>query len=327
MLDLASQRPGSVTTLTVDPGVLALMVVNRVPGAAYSHSILRRTSVIKGFDDQWPTLGPPKTAPAGLIADPCDTAMVRLLKDVNSAKTEDQIGAIRSSWRRRLANGKCPTGVQSQFASMLDSVSTLSLEATIRAGEEVIVTISREDKSHDVSFTWTWKFDTKPRGTWLTTYGVALVPKRDERYSLRPSSVAGEFAITPSERRRGEFHYLPSLFFTWLPERRALQDWSVGPTAGFGAQTQTFAVYVGLSALYNMNVAVSVGGSFSLATRLSDKYRSGGTVRENLTDDQLHRKTVLPTWYCSVTFRLGKSPFQSSDSGQAGAAKDKGGAH
>jgi hypothetical protein len=44
----------------------------------------------------------------------------------------------------------------------------------VRAGAEIVLTVSRDDK------VWTLAIVGGPRGEWLMTYGVSIVPSRDE---------------------------------------------------------------------------------------------------------------------------------------------------
>src|SRR5690606_39810397 len=64
---------------------------------------------------------------------------------------------------------------------------------TLRAGSELVMDITRDDRR------WTTTIAAGDRGTWLTSYGVGIVPNRNDRVFLRSE----ERRVGKAWRRRG----------------------------------------------------------------------------------------------------------------------------
>jgi hypothetical protein len=110
----------------------------------------------------------------------------------------------------------------------------------VRAGAEIVLRVSRDDK------VWTLAISGGPRGAWVTTYGVSIVPSRDEPHFAKALD-GGKFAVT-KEADVDDVRLIPSLFFSWLPRKRMLGDFSFGPTAGLGLRKDKAAVFGGVGA-------------------------------------------------------------------------------
>jgi hypothetical protein len=322
--DLAGQKSLSET---VDPGKYEVVASNRRATIRYSWTITRRATSIPSFEkpQQLPIVGPQSAS--GKKAT-CDHVRDSLKTTAALAKTEQDVSDVLDRAGATLGT-RCSGPEMAGTLIDLKEYTTLHIPAIrIAAGEEVTISISRDStKADKAPTTWTLHLETKPRGTWLTTYGPSVIPDRDEKFWLRPTSAANEFTVARQRRGKNELKVLPSLFFTWLPARNELRGWSSGPTGGLAVGDDTFAAFVGASLLYNWNLQFSAGASVLRVQRLVGKYSVGDTLKENLTDDQLHRYTGWLGWYGAVTFRFGESPYdskkKSGESGESGSEDKK----
>lgn len=322
-LDLAKAE-GTVHTRTVEPGKHIIRVTNTIPGVAYRQKVIRRRRVVPalavptGFADQ-----------IGLdTGDPCRDREQKLRGKLIQDHSEDSTAAVIARTRTESRDNRCKA-----IAARLEAATSMDIPVQVARGEMVTLTLSRPLKKGDHSgaeSVWTVQLETQPRGEWLTTYGMAIIPDRDERFSLTPGSTAGEFIVTADSRRRGEMKYAPSVFFTWLPTSRSDESSVWGPTVGVGVGEGGFSAFVGGSVLINSNVQLAAGASTFRVSRLEGQYTTGDTIRTSLTEDQLHRETAWFGWFAALTLRFGSDPRERSEarslvpadsaSGEAGAS-------
>lgn len=307
-VDLAKEHAGGRIERTVSPGTTTITFFHLAPKPTYSHSVVRRTQVITAFK----TFTPPSSQLSIVEQSKCETQLIALMSAFGSQDSESVIPKWFVDAPSKL--GKCSKESIARTIADLKRQCTLAVPVRLMAGEEATIALSRDGRSEGETLTWTVYIRTQARGEWVTTYGVATIPVRDERFWLNPTANAGEFVIARADRRSGELRYLPCLFFTWLSSRDALHDYAWGPTAGVGAGSDVFSLFLGWSVLHNWNVQLSTGAAAFQVARLNDKYRVGGTVRENLSEDQLHRETGWLGWYAALTFRFGDNPFKSDES-------------
>jgi hypothetical protein len=173
------------------------------------------------------------------------------------------------------------------------------------AGSQLIVTVTRVEKK------WTLTVSAAERGTWLTTYGVALVPNLNERaYLSKQSDSTFKVAEIGDE---GGVVPIPSIMFHWLPTSAMLKDWSVGFTGGMGLAKERPAIFVGGSVAYNWNL-VAFGG-LAVAPHLvrRKEYAIDQILTENLNEEQLNQRQWKPSAVFGLTFRFGGNPFKASE--------------
>ena len=117
-----------------------------------------------------------------------------------------------------------------------------------------------------------------------------------------------EFIIT-KENDRKKLEFVPSIFFTYMPQNHLSRDVSVGLSAGLGFDLDAPTVFLGASFFFNHNIGVVIGITAHKQRFLNGEYEAGQIVMENLNDDQLHEELYTVNPFVSITFRFGKNIF------------------
>lgn len=305
-VDLSLQPEGTVITQTVDPGSIEILVLNRMPLKTYEQKIIRRTRVIPALIAGSAGISVKQDATGD-----CAEKLEAIYAALGNAENEDAVGRIVRKAEADLRAAKCPLDVRREALEEIRVRTTSSRVTRIAAGEEITYLITRRvavEGEDPKTITWTVNLETKPRGVFLTTYGASIIPDRDDRFFLGPTTTADEFVVTREVKSGGRHYFLPSVFFTWLPASASEKNFAIGPTAGLGAGSNV-GVFAGLSALYNSNIQFAVGLSAFKTKRLKGKYLEGSTIQGNRTDDELYDDTVWPGWFTALTFRFGTDPY------------------
>jgi hypothetical protein len=137
------------------------------------------------------------------------------------------------------------------------------------------------------------------------------VPSKDKPYFLKPTD-GDTFKVT-AEQESDDLHLIPSVFFSWLPRKRMLGDFVVGPTAGLGLSKSKAAVFAGLGFTNNWNLSFIGGLAVSPHTQINGRYKADDELSETVADDQLNREVYKPTWVFALTFRFAGNPFGGGD--------------
>jgi len=309
VLDL-STAPGSKVSVTAPQGeVVTFKVINKLPMTAYTISVEERVIQIPAFEKPSPLLG-------GFADDPC-TPILTDAQSLEKAKDEAEVGTIVQKVRAALVAGTCatPAPVARINNWLAQTIAIVPGAFVVHAGAEIVLTVLRDEK------TWTMVVSGCERGQWLTTYGVAIVPSKDRPYFLKPTD-DGKFRVT-AEQESGDLHVIPAMFFSWLPRKRMLGDFAVGPTAGLGLSKSKAAVFAGLGFTYNWNLAFIGGLAVSPHTQVNGRYKADDELSETVADDQLNRDVYKPTWMFALTFRFGGNPFGSGDQSSNDTAAEK----
>ncbi|HEV8319897.1 MAG TPA: hypothetical protein VGQ10_20950 [Vicinamibacterales bacterium] len=297
-LDLASPS-GTKTSLTAQPGeVVTFTLINKVPvSKPYTITVEERVIPI-------PQFGTPLALLGGFPDDACDP-IVKDAETLAKATDETQVGETVRRIRVALAAAVCTTPAKLAKINewLVLTIHVVPGQYVVRAGAEILLTVSRDDK------VWTLAISGGPRGAWVTTVGVSIVPSRDEPHFTKALD-GGKFAVT-READVDDLRLIPSLFFSWLPRKRMLGDFSFGPTAGLGLTKDKAAVFGGVGLTYNRNLAFITGVAFSPHTRLRGRYTAGEELTESLSDEQINREVYRPTWLFAMTFRFGSKPSGS----------------
>jgi hypothetical protein len=294
--------------LTGSPSeVVTFTIVNRIPNKPYTITVEERAIPI-----------PVLPTPSGLSGAFADEACKPILTDAESlgkATDETQIGETVRRIRTSLASGNCTTPAQVAKINewLAQTIHAVPGHFVLRAGSEIILTVTRDEK------VWTMVVSGGERGTWLTTYGVSIVPSDDEPYFAKALD-GDKFAVT-AEQEVDDVRLIPSVFFSWLPRKRMLGDFSFGPTAGLGLSKSKAAVFGGVGLTYNWNLAFIAGLAISPHTRLRGRYSPNEELTENLSDEQLNSDVYRPTALFAITFRFGGNPFGSG--GDDTSSEDK----
>lgn len=277
-------------------------IYNRVPTMRYTVTIEVRPIEIPAFTK----------VPIGTFAgDPCQ-AVAEAVKAVESAKDEKAVRAAMPAIRAANASGSCANPAVALKARETQADVDLDLPGTyeIRAGDETIVTVKRDD------LVWTYTFSAGPRGKWSTTFGAAVIPDLGHRWSLK-GDATGSFTVTRGTSPSGP-RVIPSVFFTWLSSARQRQNWDHGPTAGVGVDDKSPGIFAGYSATFNQNLSFIAGVALARHTRLRGQYAEGEVLKATLEADQLVENAYKPSWMVSITFRFGENPFSGGTAKTSG---------
>jgi len=309
VLDL-STAPGSKVSLSAPQGeVVTFKIINRLLKQRYTITVEERVIPIPPFEKP--------AAPFGGFAgtDPC-APIVADARSLENAKDEAEVGTIVRKGRAALAAGTCTASdpVTEINEWLRQTVEIVHGVFVVHAGSEIVLTVQREEN------TWTMVVSGGERGQWLTTYGVSIVPSKDKPYFLK-STDDDKFRVT-AEQESDDLHLIPSVFFSWLPRKRMLGDFAVGPTAGLGLSKSKAAVFAGVGFTYNWNLAFITGLAVSPHTQVSGRYKADDLLSETVADDQLNHDVYKPTWVFALTFRFAGNPFGGGDDAAGDTAKD-----
>jgi len=295
---------------TVEPGPVVIHVINRLKGG-YS-------TIFKRHYQPIPAIDPSAVQGAFQVESRnpkvgCDPAWNKVTKSLTDATDETAIRGILASAEKTLHEAGCDTPTVAQRLTVLRLLTSWDERTSISAGEEIEYTITRDSKKGEPPIVWTVTLATRERGSWLITYGIAGVPQRDERYWLEPALTAGQFTVRRQESRHDEVRILPSVFLTWLPEKRIPRDWSVGPTVGFGLQSKGFSGFIGVGALFNSVAQITLGGGLAPVVRRAGNLQEGQVVSQNLSEDQLQRTAYIFVPAACLTVHFSGNPFKKEE--------------
>src|ERR1051325_7487477 len=194
----------------------------------------------------------------------------------------------------------------------------------VAQGEQLRITVQRAAlDTGGPEKTWTTILATGSRGEWVTSYGASFIQRDDQRFFTVPGAGAdaGKFIITRERTDdKWELRFLPSIFFSWLPANGRGRNFTISPTAGIGATSNTVGFFACGTVTFNINLGFTAGYVVANHSRLLGKYTEGQKLSENLTDSQLVRNALLASPFIAVTFRFGSSPFSSNTPPAAPAA-------
>lgn len=290
---------------TIEPGDLTVVIENHIPMLRYDIAILRESIPIATLPLDGITMMSVRGEMSG-----CD-ALKAAVSSLLGAAREADVPATAAAVRAALQAGSCPAGdaVAAAQAAVANTTQTFG-PIHVRPNDRVTVTISRPASTGREAASWTIRFDTEPRGEWLTTFGVSFVPNADELYFSK-SVGDSKYQITRQRDESGQsVHVIPSVYFSWLSAASKQHNLSISPTAGIGLSSDSPAFFAGVSFTFNQNIGVVIGGSVAGVRRLQGAYKPDQLVSENLSDDQLHRRVYQPQVFAAVTYRFGRNPFK-----------------
>jgi len=322
VIDLA-ETPGSTTTLDVNPNTqIKIEIINKLPNPNEEYDILvvRKSELL-------PVLNIPSNTPpaafAGHGTPPCD-AFIKIVNAVYDTSTEESdlpgiIQEIEEEIAKIQSGLGDPTCTVNEIAVGVKSINDTKYKLTnsykLRRGEQLEVTISRK-LADGTTRIWKHIYKTPGRGQWVTTYGFSFINRSfNEEESFFSRAVDDGFVIT-QENNRSDLDFIPSVFFTWLPEKGLTKDLSINATAGLGFDLEAPVTFLGLSFLYNQNISLIVGLTAHQQQFLNGIYDENQKVSENLTQDQLHEDLYTINPFFSLTFRFGSNIFTSNSNTQ-----------
>lgn len=305
VIDLGRQPTDTPAKVPARGGdVVTVMLTNRLPHQSYLLTVERR--VIDVPQLLWPIRD---SGPTGAEAD-C-SALLTQADSLQKAEDETVVADTVEALDRALERGDCK---DPQALTKITSAIAMTLGPTpgayaLKGGEELDITVTRTRDGKTKK--WRTIVSTGPRGRWLTSYGFATVPSKDQKLFAK-SEGNGKFLITPEQRPR-DLKLIPSAFFTWLPSSRQLSNWSPGLAAGLGVTQDSPAVFLGASLMHNWNLCVVAGLSVAQHARPNGKYVMDQELSESLSSDQLNDRAHRATWMAALTYRFGSNPFANSD--------------
>ena len=194
--------------------------------------------------------------------------------------------------------------------------TSLTLQETfnLKKGEQLEVKIQRKIdsiKTKDSIITWKTTYKTPSRGKWITSYGFAFATNtfhKETTYFTKQNDE--DFTITKKEDRK-KIEYIPTVFFTWLPNQDLNENISWGFTAGLGYDLDSPSVFLGGSLFYNQNISLVVGLTAYKQDFLVGQYKENQIIKENLEYESLHNKLYTVNPFIAVTFRFDKNIFKT----------------
>ncbi|MEX2271376.1 MAG: hypothetical protein WD690_07905 [Vicinamibacterales bacterium] len=315
VIDLASGVPAATVSRPVGT-VLTFVVRNRLPKMEYRIVVETRSIAI-------PQLEELEGVGSFKANDPCAPLAGDIAK-VFEATDERTLGPLMEGIRTADKTGICQHNPAIAKA-LRDTIAATEIvvdgEYEVRAGEEIIVTVSRGEKA------WVRTVSGGPRGKWLTTYGASVVQDRSERMFLKSDGANG-FVVTKETEPAGP-RVIPSVYFTWMSSTEEGRNWIHGPTAGLGIDDKAPGLFAGWSATYNHNLTFLAGAALAQHKRLRGQYTEGDKLAQTLTEDQLLEGVYRPTFLIGLTFRFGDNPFgeptsqkPAGGSGESGKERD-----
>lgn len=185
---------------------------------------------------------------------------------------------------------------------------------TVRQGQVLAVRVAR---MVEPARKWTRTYSSGSRGTWRQTYGFNFIWNEfapNHHYFVEEGDAQGSYVIR-SSRSEDYFELAPSLFYTWMPANKELDDLVVSPTVGLGFDFQAPVLSAGGALTYNQNATLSVGFSFHRVRRLNERYTVGEVVNSLLGEQELQRGVYRVNPYIAVTIRSLTNPFERSTGG------------
>lgn len=291
--------------VTLAPGRIQLKVVNLVPDAAkpYEFRIVDKLVLEAPLDTT-------QFMKNGLAdAARCLKQAAAILTRLKAAASESMVRQILGNARTELkTEGQCSDdGLEVELGKLKLATSYLVNEpVALREGHEIKLEVVREGKIISEH-----TFSPPVSSAWLMSYGFTFVRDKNQAYSTAPiTGSAGTFQINRSQRD-ADYKFVPSLFLARRTDDQEQRSWCFGcrmlPAFGIGTDLEDISAFLGIGFLYGDNVMVTLGGAMTRQDRLNGRYRTGQSVQEELTNEQLVKKTWSTTFYLGITLRVGES--------------------
>jgi hypothetical protein len=272
------------------------MLLSTIPGQAYEVKVEQR--IIRP-----PALKvPDATDAAGIREAECSEAMT-LARGLTALTSETDVRAAVTDIEARLEAATCDTSTLAAVGGLVGA-TVIPVQGTfaLKSGSDLIVTVTRGDK------TWTLTIAGGDRGTWLTTYGVGIVPNGNDRVVLVQQGES-EFVVTPVGKERGHV-VVPTVLYHWLPTSRMLSNVAFSLTGGVGFTQDRPAFFLGGGIAYNWNLLLFAGVGYTPHLGRRVEYTPGRVLAESLSEDQLNERQWHPSLMVGGSIRFGGNPFK-----------------
>jgi len=303
VIDLGRQATGTPARIPARPGeVVTIMLKNRIRDQGYVVMVERRVIDIPALQAL------ENIGPTGRMSG-CQT-LLGDAANLSIADDETKVADIVEALDRALERGDCndPQSLTAISSAIAMTLGPIPGAYRLQAGEELDVTVTRATQGKTKK--WETIVSTGARGRWLTTYGFATIPNKDQQFFAK-SQGSGKFVVTP-EQKPTDLKLIPSAFFIWLPTSRQLSNWSPGLSGGLGVKQDNPAVFLGASLTHNWNLSVVAGLSVTKHAKLNGKYLANQEISDSLSEDQLNDRVYRATWMAALTYRFGSNPFADS---------------
>jgi hypothetical protein len=314
-VDLASTPPADTVRIAIRAGSYIVAIRNQVPAWHYGVSTEVVGISLSPLAIPARSLGGVTTTALG--ADSCaplvrDRALLLAVRDERAVWASAQLlqSEVDAIERHEAA---CTVELADARGTLALTGQATRQPVEVKAGQRLVVIVTRTENPTK----WVTIFSPGARGAWHTSYAFSFLRNRDRRYFAADTvigsstAVVNAFAIRPENRPSLELDFVPAIMFEWDRAKVATQDWSIGPTAGFGFDLKTPVVLGGVQFTYNQNVGASAGVAFAQRRQLRGEYHEGQVLNTTLTSDQLTTTGYGPTFFVSFNFRALTNPFQA----------------
>ncbi len=324
-VDLAQDMTGSSTQIP-SGGTYYIRVTNHLLRYRYVVNYVVEDQAIGPLE--WPA----GSAPSGptrsnvrrnVPAAGCDTVSQKKLSgyldDFTKLQEETGLPTKISNVEKDLKdNGPAYAGCVLQVDSLTGLLQNLHtplvrvIDQSVGNGRSVIVTVTRFGKDTSEFRSWTKTFVGRPRGAWLTTYGFSFVTDwiaHSETFTTKSVDSTGKYVIV-KDADQDHFHFVPTVFFSWLPYRPN-NNLSFVASGGLGFDLTNPVILAGLGLNWNQNLTLHLGMAAAKVDRLLGHYAPGDTVGTNLTPDQLKQSVYRFNPFVSLSFNFSSNPFGS----------------
>lgn len=318
VIDLALQGSETETRSVSGEGRVSLLIINKCPQGKYQVDTKLSSYSIPPLDlpDQ-----STKSAKSVESRSAPEDSCIKLLKEFNSAydQLKDEVEEAKipirfAAAKRVIRESTCgdSIGRRNYDTALTELINTTKYEIedpiNLMKGQQLTVTITKNPGELNQQ-RWVVIFDTGERGRWLVTYGFSFpfLFAKDEEYF---SKATGNDTFKITQKNNNDIvKYIPSVFFHWLASDDETNDMSWSGALGLNLDVTNFAVFAGVSMLYNQNIGITAGLAVHQVKRINQQYKDGDVLKENLSEDQLNTTTFRPNPFVSLTYRLGSNPF------------------
>jgi hypothetical protein len=336
VLDLSKNEPGTLPSETRPAeGDFSLVVLNKLPGTRYRYSLdvnLERQPiaplVLPAMLGVVPGTRQTMKEPGGKLSVlvVCSSEQAKELDDavksLQDSESESTIPAAIAQANEIVDHPEnysaCATAGPTieSLRRLIKLTSSTQPLPHVAPDEDVVVTLSRLDTKTNTLVKWTKRYSGRPRGEWVTTYGLTFLTTwtaPSATYTTHATAASDKFVIQ-EDRMEDQLRFAPTVFFTWQPSSANLNpNASLAVTGGLGFDLSNPVALLGVSFVWNRAVAAHIGLAAAKVDRLAKLYRIGDTIGTNLTQDQLRYSPYKVNPYIALSFTLSSNPFGGSD--------------
>lgn len=291
-------------TLPVSEGAITLLVINRLPKKNYSLEEIRIENITvdnlippSNIGVPFPAVGKQKTENnlEGICV-PLDGLIEKLELE---KLTEQDLAGLRKEWaavKAELKDKQCPAQVKKGDTLLRASEKNYGTHI-LKSGQRLVLTIKGGKDE-----TWTFIASTQSRGSWVGSWGVAIIPNKDRSYYANPNG-GGAYTVT-EKHDNDSVDLVPAVFYSWLPTGKETKDCVWSPVGGIGLDNSNLTLFFGLGFIYNRNLSVFFGPVAHKQRRLKGEFTTGQTISDPLTSDALTETVYKINGFVSIGLRF-----------------------